>query len=130
MTSQTTRRLLITAITTTILGLTLAFAELRAQPPEPAQPATPPAPPGTPPPPAPITSGQPGTTSAQPAPQQPASPASPSTPYSTPATPAPGTTTLPPGQIGPPVSMTGCVKRIERMDTDNAAISDLINRPM
>jgi hypothetical protein len=36
----------------------------------------------------------------------------------------------PPGKIGPPVTMTGCVKRVERMDTDNATISDVINRPM
>jgi hypothetical protein len=35
-----------------------------------------------------------------------------------------------PGKIGPPVTMTGCVKRVERMDTDNATISDGINRPM
>jgi hypothetical protein len=26
--------------------------------------------------------------------------------------------------------MTGCVKRVERMDTDNATIADVINRPM
>jgi hypothetical protein len=36
----------------------------------------------------------------------------------------------PPGTIGPPVTMTGCVKRVERMDTDNATIADVINRPM
>jgi hypothetical protein len=36
----------------------------------------------------------------------------------------------PPGTIGPPVAMTGCVKRVERMDTDNATIADVINRPM
>jgi hypothetical protein len=38
--------------------------------------------------------------------------------------------TPPPGQIGPPVTMTGCVKRVERLDTDNATIADVINRPM
>jgi hypothetical protein len=36
----------------------------------------------------------------------------------------------PPGKIGPLVSMTGCVKRVERMDTDNATVADVINRPM
>lgn len=35
-----------------------------------------------------------------------------------------------PGQIGPPVNMTGCVKRIERLDTDSATVADVINRPM
>jgi hypothetical protein len=40
------------------------------------------------------------------------------------------TNEIPPGQIGPPVTMTGCVERIERMDTDNATIADVINRPM
>ncbi len=35
-----------------------------------------------------------------------------------------------PGQIGLPIAMTGCVKRIERLDTDNASVADVINRPM
>jgi hypothetical protein len=36
----------------------------------------------------------------------------------------------PPGQVGPPITMTGCVKRVERLDTDNATVTDVINRPM
>lgn len=38
--------------------------------------------------------------------------------------------TPPPGEVGPAVTKTGCVKRIERLDTDNATIADVINRPM
>jgi hypothetical protein len=36
----------------------------------------------------------------------------------------------PPGKIGPSISMTGCVARVERLDTDNATVVDVINRPM
>src|SRR4029453_7797363 len=111
MTSRTSRRPLVVAVATAILSVTLASAELLAQPPAPAQPGTPPTQPG-PPPPAPPPS----------TPAQPTTPAS-----STPSEPSPGTATTPGGA---PVTMTGCVKRVERMHTDHATIADVINRPM
>ncbi len=30
----------------------------------------------------------------------------------------------------PAVTLTGCVKRVERLDTDSATVADVINRPM
>jgi hypothetical protein len=36
----------------------------------------------------------------------------------------------PPGKIGPAVTLTGCVKRVERLNTDSATVADVINRPM
>ena len=152
MTSRLSYRPLVVGLATAILSVTLASAELFGQPPAPAQPATPPAQPGTPSPaPAPITPAQPATptpstpappTTAPPSPTTPATPSEPSpgtatTPAGVPRAPGTGATPRvvtnevpPPGQIGPPVTLTGCVKRVERLDTDSATVADVINRPM
>jgi hypothetical protein len=114
MTSRTSHRPLVVAVATAILSVTLASAELLAQPPAPEQPVTPPAQPGTPPPAPPAIT-----------PAQPPTPSAPTPPTATPPSPSP-----PPGLIEPSVTMTGCVRRIERMDTDNATIANVIIRPM
>jgi hypothetical protein len=136
------------------LATTIAAAELFAQ-----APAPPVAPPNPAAPPVPSTPSTPATPTTPTTPTTPASPGSPATPGTpgtpgtptTPSTPAtatpatPGgaphagtgagtprvlTDEVPPGISGPQVTLTGCVRRVERTSTDSATIADVINRPM
>jgi hypothetical protein len=148
MTSRTLIQRIARAGGAAVLATAIAAAELFAQ--APAPPVTPPNPAA---PPVPSTPSTPSTPTTPTTPTTPAGPGTPGTPgtsttSSTPATGTPATPgvaphagtgagtprvltdEVPPGISGPQVTLTGCVRRVERTSTDSATIADVINRPM